>query len=101
MGVCDRLDMHRTICPAIAVGALARTGLDLLKDGPETPVVPSLVAGIGPLIEVSWMPPDPYHRIDAARHADDFSSGPVDLAPGGCCLRRRAIGPISVCSKIG
>ena len=101
MRVVDRLDMHRTICAAIAVGTLACTGLDFLKDGSESPVVPPLVAGIRPLIEVSRMSPNPYHGIDAAGSADDLSSRPVELTPRGSCLRRRAIGPIDIGSKIG
>src|SRR5262245_35329631 len=96
-----RLDMHGSGRTAIAVGAPACAGLDALKHRLEAPIVPSLTACIGPMIEVGRMAPHPYHRIDAARSADDLSSRPVDDAPGGAWLPRGAIGPIDIGSKIG
>src|SRR5262245_65996970 len=93
--------MHGAVRAATPVGGVPRTGLNALKHRLEVRIVPSLTACVGPLIEIGRMPPDPYHRINAARSADDFSSRPVDDASRGSSLRRRAIGPIDVSSKFG
>src|SRR5262249_46172784 len=91
-----RLDVHGAIHAAVGAPNAPRTGLNFLKDRPEPRIVPPGATRIGPLIEVSRVAPDPYHRVDTAGSPEDFSPRPVDDAPRGSWLWDRAIGPIDI-----
>src|SRR5262245_1793135 len=100
-GLCHRFDMQGAVRTTMAVAVLARAGLDAAKHRLKTLVVPAAVAGVGPLIEVGWLAPDPDHGVDAAGSADDLAAWPVDGASRGSRLRRRAIGPVDIGSEGG